>query len=248
MYDSIAILLNKGGDAHIYLRLLTSIELFENASHYSQYTYLIDLFEKNKNTFLTLHSIYSYCLTFDSIECAAAQKQNDKDKKGFKDDIASLIRYEAINNCELNRFSSFLCIVALSSVIRRRIVSHYPECGMAKYRLIFNTTINPRLFAKYSDVHVLWCNTNVDTLKMKNWGPNHFVPLVKKIDCTSLDETIKKRNFNLVFPKAEKISGVQSKIKFIKKSVPLSADKPSHCQTESSKQENKKYNSDKHQV
>ena len=232
LYSAVAMALNKGGSAHVLLRLLTSIELFEKASFYSNYPYFLDLFEKNKGTFASLNSIFSCCLTYDSIDDSAAE---EKGVRGNKNDMKTILRNEAIKNCEEKRYSSFICMIALSSVIKRRIISHYPDCGMYKYRLIFNTVINPRSFLPVTpgNVQILWCNTNTETLKLENWSPNHFVPLVEKNSLDSdVNEIGQKRKPKQMFPQIEKRSGGQTRIGFSQKSLPSnlsqSESKPSN--------------------
>ena len=45
-----------------------------------------------------------------------------------KDDSkADCIRDEAIHMCKLREYSSFVCMMALSSVLDRKIFSYYPE-------------------------------------------------------------------------------------------------------------------------
>ena len=59
---------------------------------------------------------------------------------GFTGD--SLVRAEAISNCKDKKWSSFLCMLALSSVVNRNIISLYPDCGELKYKLLFNQQIS----------------------------------------------------------------------------------------------------------
>ena len=79
--------------------------------------YFLDLFEKNKGTFTSLNSIFSCCLTYDSIDDSAAE---EKGVRGNKNDMKTILRNEAIKNCEEKRYPSFIYMIALSSVITHR--------------------------------------------------------------------------------------------------------------------------------
>lgn len=53
----------------------------------------------------------------------------------------ALVKQEAISNCHDGRWSSFLCILGLSSVLHRSIYTYYPDCGENRFKLLFNTTM-----------------------------------------------------------------------------------------------------------
>ena len=48
---------------------------------------------------------------------------------------------ESIRNSKDQTYSSFICFLALSSVLGCVIVSHYPDGGTDKYKLLFNGPI-----------------------------------------------------------------------------------------------------------
>ena len=56
-----------------------------------------------------------------------------------------LIIMEAISNSQDKRWSGFLCILALSSVISRNIISFYPLFGETRYKALFNQKIEHRI-------------------------------------------------------------------------------------------------------
>ena len=56
-----------------------------------------------------------------------------------------LIIMEAISNSQDKRWSGFLCILALSSVISRNIISFYPSFGETRYKALFNQKIEHRI-------------------------------------------------------------------------------------------------------
>ena len=92
----------------------------------------------------------------------------------------SLVRAEAISKCKDKKWSSFLCVLALSSVVNRNIISLYPDCGELKYKLLFNQQISPRvpLSAPADDLHILF--SFIGTMPVGSiFKSNHFVPIVK---------------------------------------------------------------------
>ena len=72
-------------------------------------------------------------------------------------------------------FQPLLCILALSSVINRRIQTFYPDFGVHKYKLFFNQTIQPRCFVSSAENINMFCR---EGSQLTPFQPNHFVPLV----------------------------------------------------------------------
>ena len=68
------------------------------------------------------------------------------------------VTFEAQTNCKSKECSSSLCLLALASLIKRKIFSHFPDYGDGIQRVLRNQVIYPR--AEYfSEVplHVLFC-------------------------------------------------------------------------------------------
>jgi len=57
-----------------------------------------------------------------------------------------MIRQESRSMCKDKVWAPFLCVLALSSVLNKKIVVHYPEFGPIKFCNFFNQTILPRSF------------------------------------------------------------------------------------------------------
>ena len=95
--------------------------------------------------------------------------------------ISDLIKKEAYVNCQNKNFSSFICLIALSSVIKKQIHSIYPDFGLEKCKKLFNVIINPRVGSRECTSNIffgiLWCNTDSSsTVRDKDkWSPNHLV-------------------------------------------------------------------------
>ena len=74
----------------------------------------------------------------------------------------------------------FLYVLALVSVIKRKIISHFPECGNEMQRVLRNQVIFPRAEC-LSEVppRVLFCKLGRQRLHEKTFfQANHFVPLI----------------------------------------------------------------------
>ena len=72
------------------------------------------------------------------------------------------------------------CILSLSSVIKRSIITCYPDFGIAKYRVVFNQKVWPRCKDNcFVPFRILFCGlSNVE--KNTNFCPSHYVPLVNR--------------------------------------------------------------------
>ena len=61
---------------------------------------------------------------------------------------------DSISNSQDKCWSGFLCILALSSVISRNIISFYPLFGETRYKL-FNQKIEPRIPLKAIPLYLI---------------------------------------------------------------------------------------------
>ena len=120
------------------LRVMTSIELFVHYKFYSQHPIFKSLvcdgiFRNVQTALLASISTFSY-----------ASYNVDKD----------LIKTEAIHNCHIGTWSSFLCTLGLSSVIGRSIQTIYPAQGKSNkcFFRLFNSLVNPRTSDSHKDV------------------------------------------------------------------------------------------------
>ena len=93
-------------------------------------------------------------------------------------DLGVLVKKETENICKDNIWSSFLCVLVLSSVICRPIDLFYASCGFQKYQKMFNQKIYPRERCDNNKCFVLlWTclYKKANHLSLNN----HFVPLLK---------------------------------------------------------------------
>ena len=115
--------------------------------------------------------------TYESVfELATGLRDSQTSTNNKKLDL--LVKKEAENICKGNIWSSFLCILAFSSVICRPIHLFYASCGFQKYQKMFN-----QKYIQGKDMTVTRCFVLLGTClsKTKNhlFLNNHLVPLLK---------------------------------------------------------------------
>lgn len=112
------------------LRALTCVELFLQADFYCRHPILLSCFNKHPEIFPSFRSLLTIC-----VSDIALMTDCNSDK---------LVCQEAIHNCVGKVPSSFLCMLALATVINCNINSFYPDIGAYKYKVLFNQIIQPR--------------------------------------------------------------------------------------------------------
>ena len=81
---------------------------------------------------------------------SVSQRSIDSHKK-----LSVLVKEEAINISD--KWSRFLCILALASVTSRKINCYYPDNGSIRYRTMFNCIIQSRISQlSVEDNHILF--------------------------------------------------------------------------------------------
>ena len=81
---------------------------------------------------LYINNIFKLCLSHATVD------------SDLSSDDAS-VKAEAIHNCFDKRWCSFICILAVSSVVNKTIFTFYPDFGDVKYKLLFTQEVKPRL-------------------------------------------------------------------------------------------------------
>ena len=148
----------------------------------------------NQNTLAKVFMILSMSVSFEALDTDSSKHE--------------LVKQEAISNCSSGKWASFVCILGLSSVLRRSISTYYPDCGELKFKLLFNRIVQPRLHA---DLHVLVCREG-DIRPGEKFQPNHYVPLL-------FHPRLQKRKLaassqTLLPAKKQKVSSLSSKKSF----------------------------------
>ena len=164
LYSSISLLLFGNNKFVEDLRALTSLELFLNASYYCKHPH-----------FLSVSKIYgksdSFFFTMAIKNCTI-----DSDLKNEE-----AVKFEAIANAKDKEWCSFLCLLALSSVIRRKIFSLFPDCDDSMQKHLRNQLIFPREECLLDiPLYILHCKMGGSVLNPRTtFHMNHFVPLIK---------------------------------------------------------------------
>lgn len=180
-----------GDDQHwSYLRELTSLELFLNAKFYSDHPYVQ---EKSKH--------FSKENTAFSAVISDAALGKGYDRKDAESRI-EVVKREACRNSVPGTFSSLICMLALSSVIGRNIVSLYPEeiKKETRYSLCNNGLIKPKTYHemfknKFNENHsiiLLWTKDGSSSFipgTSREFKPNHFVPVIQQQQETNMPYT-----------------------------------------------------------
>ena len=95
-------------------------------------------------------------------------------------DLVVLVKNEAKLTCTDKVWSSFLCVLGLSSVICQPINLFYSKCRFIKYEKIFNQLVYPREKSNSNCKQILllvWTNSGV--LQKNVIINNHFAPVIK---------------------------------------------------------------------
>ena len=166
LFNSASLVVTGDESLSATLRILVCIELFLNAKFYAYHPYQEDAEER---------SLFDY----DNTPFTYALSESSAPRFG-DDDRQSCVRKEAIFMALIKEWASLICILALSTVIRRKICSYYPIIGLPAIEQLMNEGINPRLTCEYNDVFdVLWFrDSNFVNTDGKAYEPIHFVPLL----------------------------------------------------------------------
>ena len=140
--------------------------------HQFQYAVLLECLTVHSNVYSNFNSIFSCCLSQKSFNSFVST------------DIVKSVKDEAIYNLKNGEYCSFLCMLALSTIIGTQINCIYPSIGQKKYRLLFNNVIKPRQCYSSSVGHV---TTPISIMFSRigineNCGefvPNYFVPIIQ---------------------------------------------------------------------
>ena len=155
-----------------------------NAEYYSAHPYIEEVVKKKLN--LNKKNIFCQFLSFQAL-----------DSSSFGDPISAVYK-EAEYNVTSNTFSSFLCLLALSTVTRQPIESYFPmandeflsEDKRTSHELIFNGCIFPRANSKSCvyKIHHFRCAAAPIQYLYENAIPekkNHYVPLLPHSMCAT---------------------------------------------------------------
>ena len=152
LFNACSIVLIGDESLSVYLRCLTTIEMFKHASYYANHPIIYGhcLHDKRLDE-NSIFSIFISQIAYQSFQ---------------KNDRIPAVLAEAVNVANNFTYSSFLSLLALSSVIGRPIESYYPTENDAPanvYELLFNSTVSPRAgdLPKHCSVnmHIFRCSS-----------------------------------------------------------------------------------------
>ncbi len=217
LFNACSIALCGTEDLAVYLRCLTSIELYLNVLFYGSHP----IFEQqhNKGAFTCIANAFSMCLSDIALACYT------------KDDPSESVRTEAHNTSVNHQWSSFLCVLGLSSVLRLPIESCFPipvnqsdaQEEMDSLSTIFNCTIFPRVSSSTPDkkIHLFRCALMpagyLNTMKIPE-RKNHYVAL-----CQPRDASLEMWDIESFIPKPIFLSILQLSSTEVKKNTTVSS-------------------------
>ncbi|XP_028419094.1 uncharacterized protein LOC114544742 [Dendronephthya gigantea] len=147
LYNACSIALCGNESLASYLRCLTSIELFLNSSFYAKHPIIEQ--QHKKGAFSSIANTFAMCLSDIALGSVT------------KEDPCAPILTEAYSNAMNHQWSSFICLLSLSSVVKRPIESYFPitpnEEKIDSLSTMFNCTIYPREIAtSISDQKIIY--------------------------------------------------------------------------------------------
>lgn len=91
--------------------------------------------------------------------------------------INTLFQNEVVNVSRDKCYMGIWQLFALSSILKRPIVSVYPQLGNPSVRMDLNRTIFPREEQRSNKAFIMCISTRTDMVHV-HWVPNHFIPVL----------------------------------------------------------------------
>jgi len=175
LFNSLSLWMSGSYRYSSFLRILTAVELYLNRDKYSVHPRLQFLSECPEVSFSAMN-IWAVMLREEACTLGTRSENGGH---------AAEIICEAKTTAHDGSWSGMLDILALSSVLGCKIYSVYPDCN-SNIRCILSGIINPlQENPEYKNIviPVMWSRDgNFDNTPNYPYQPNHFVPLIKKID------------------------------------------------------------------
>ena len=164
LYNSCSILICGCDKLSTTLRVAVSCELLLHPEYYANHPYISQKAVVNNKH----HPNFIFALTISND--STANLSDDASRK-------FCIEQEGIKNIRIGSWSSFMCMLGLSSVINCKLESVYPLQNNV-ISAVLNGIIHPRSSEKQRSniLSILWSRCGGNS---KNTTPNHFVPLIK---------------------------------------------------------------------
>ena len=187
LYNCISIWLTGNESLHVYLGVLTAIELYENAAFHVQHSKVLSVQSSQK---VGEDTLFGHILSSNG---TLSMNENTSVPDFVK--FTAAVKDEAIGTCKLSEYATLVHIMALSSVIQYPIRSHYPDVKAVIPRPLFDAVYFPRKSGSCSSSNELFMivfrspDDQLDNTPNRKFEPNHFV-LLQFAD----KESIGKRN------------------------------------------------------
>ena len=189
LFNAISLCLVGTTEYSTVLRILTAIEIFENAHYYQNHP----RFREALGSGCPFGEVTVFTLALK--EAGVAEWEHSCSR-------VSAVQSEAIGGCQLGEWSSLMHIMALATVICWPIFTIYPNCAEG-IRPLLHGLVKPRDYmpGMVSDndcFYILWSRDGgLDSRPNAVYVPNHFVPLFsekeeEKISHKASHEPIKK--------------------------------------------------------
>ena len=170
LFNSISLSLVGTMEYSTVLRILTAIELFENADYYEKHP----RFREALQSGCSFGELTVFTLALKEPGIVEWERSHSR---------VSAVQSEAIGGCQLGGWSSLMHIMGLATVIRRPIFTLYPNCAEG-IRPLLHGIVKPRV--NMPDVvptcfYILWSRDgDLDSRPNAVYIPNHFVPLFQE--------------------------------------------------------------------
>jgi len=172
IYNASSLAVSGDEELALILRALTSIELFLHSSYYSSHPLFTTSMSSEQNS-IPFGIFFQLANTFEATDLL------DNESKSHSD----CIKFEALRNCQTKRWSPFISLMALPSVVGLEIHSFFSgepaTCSGKNIHLLLNSNIKPHqsmLNSFSTPIRVLWTFAG-SKMVHRPPVPNHVVPL-----------------------------------------------------------------------
>ena len=183
LYNACSIALCGNESLSCYLRCLTSIELFLNSAYYAKHPIIEQ--QHNKGAFSSIANTFAMCLSDNALDSVT------------KEDHCKPIITESYSNALNHQWSSFICLLALSSVVKLPIESYFPitpsEENIDSLSTMFKLHYIPKEKQQHQfqmrKIHIYRCALmpmDYPRLGKVPATKNHYVPLCEPKDSSNL--------------------------------------------------------------
>ena len=145
------------------LRLLVASELFLNINFFVDHPKFPEV--KQRLGF-SMDTVYSSALCDSAYNALMTTKS-----------VHTAVQVEAASVCILTEYATLIQLFALSSVLKRPIISVYPNANR-HIREAFHTMVHPWKCRFTTPVYIMW-SRDAALDNVNNFNPNHFVPLMR---------------------------------------------------------------------